>query len=164
MSNVSMRLMLEAGVHFGHQTRKWNPKMREYIFIARGGIHIIDLQKTMAAVGPETSAPGTDERDHPPHGPRPLRPGPSLLALRHRASAPGPPADLQRFSARWRFRRRSPAGGMAGGRGGRTFSRLKAEARVRAAFREALCGPRNGRRNRWRPLPSYGTRTMATRA
>ena len=49
---VTLKELLESGVHFGHQTRKWNPKMREYIFIARGGIHIIDLQKTMAHVGP----------------------------------------------------------------------------------------------------------------
>jgi len=46
-AKVTLKDLLEAGVHFGHQTRKWNPKMREYIFIARGGIHIIDLQKTM---------------------------------------------------------------------------------------------------------------------
>jgi small subunit ribosomal protein S2 len=46
-SQVTLKELLEAGVHFGHQTRKWNPKMRDYIFIARGGIHIIDLQKTM---------------------------------------------------------------------------------------------------------------------
>ena len=48
---VTLKDLLEAGVHFGHQTRKWNPKMREYIFIARGGIHIIDLQKTMKSLG-----------------------------------------------------------------------------------------------------------------
>ena len=47
MSNVSMRQMLEAGVHFGHQTRRWNPKMKPYIFGARNGIYIIDLQKTV---------------------------------------------------------------------------------------------------------------------
>jgi small subunit ribosomal protein S2 len=47
MANVGLRDLLEAGVHFGHQTRKWNPKMRPYIFIARGGIYIIDLQKTL---------------------------------------------------------------------------------------------------------------------
>ena len=40
-----MKELLEAGVHFGHQTRKWNPKMKEYIFGERNGIHIIDLQK-----------------------------------------------------------------------------------------------------------------------
>ena len=51
-AEVTLKELLESGVHFGHQTRKWNPKMREYIFIARGGIHIIDLQKTMAHVGP----------------------------------------------------------------------------------------------------------------
>ncbi len=47
MADVGLRDLLEAGVHFGHQTRKWNPKMRPYIFIARGGIYIIDLQKTL---------------------------------------------------------------------------------------------------------------------
>ncbi len=47
MSNVSMRLMLEAGVHFGHQTRFWNPMMSEYIFGSRNKIHIINLEKTL---------------------------------------------------------------------------------------------------------------------
>lgn len=46
MSVVSMKQLLEAGVHFGHQTRRWNPKMAEYIFTQRNGIYIIDLQKT----------------------------------------------------------------------------------------------------------------------
>lgn len=46
-AQVTLKDLLEAGVHFGHQTRKWNPQMRDYIFIARGGIHIIDLQKTL---------------------------------------------------------------------------------------------------------------------
>lgn len=45
--SVSMKQLLEAGVHFGHQTRRWNPKMKPYIFGARNGIHIIDLQKTV---------------------------------------------------------------------------------------------------------------------
>jgi len=44
---VSMKQLLEAGVHFGHQTRRWNPKMKPYIFIERNGIYIIDLQKTV---------------------------------------------------------------------------------------------------------------------
>lgn len=48
--NVGLKDLLEAGVHFGHQTRKWNPKMKPYIFIARGGIYIIDLQKTQRAL------------------------------------------------------------------------------------------------------------------
>mgnify|MGYP002566210389 CR=1 FL=1 len=48
MANVvSMKALLEAGVHFGHQTRRWNPKMKEYIFTERNGIYIIDLQKTV---------------------------------------------------------------------------------------------------------------------
>ena len=43
MSVISMKQLLEAGVHFGHQTRRWNPKMAEYIYTERNGIHIIDL-------------------------------------------------------------------------------------------------------------------------
>ncbi len=50
MSVISMKQLLEAGVHFGHQTRRWNPKMNEYIFTERNGIHIIDLQKTVGKV------------------------------------------------------------------------------------------------------------------
>ena len=48
MSSVTMKELLEAGVHFGHQTKKWNPKMKEYIFGERNGIYIIDLKKTLA--------------------------------------------------------------------------------------------------------------------
>ncbi len=47
MATVSMKQLLEAGVHFGHQTRRWNPKMAQYIFAERNGIYIIDLQKTV---------------------------------------------------------------------------------------------------------------------
>ena len=50
MSIISMKQLLEAGVHFGHQTRRWNPKMAEYIFTQRNGIYIIDLQKTVKKV------------------------------------------------------------------------------------------------------------------
>ena len=50
MSVVSMKQLLEAGVHFGHQTRRWNPKMAPYIFTERNGIHIIDLQKSVIKV------------------------------------------------------------------------------------------------------------------
>ncbi len=50
MSVISMKQLLEAGVHFGHQTRRWNPKMKEYIFTERNGIYIIDLQKTVRMV------------------------------------------------------------------------------------------------------------------
>ncbi len=50
MSVVSMKQLLEAGVHFGHQTRRWNPKMAPYIFTERNGIHIIDLQKSVVKV------------------------------------------------------------------------------------------------------------------
>ena len=47
MFEISIKQLLEAGVHFGHPTKKWNPKMAEYIFTMRNGIHIIDLQKTV---------------------------------------------------------------------------------------------------------------------
>jgi len=50
MAVVSMKQLLEAGVHFGHQTRRWNPKMSEYIFTERNGIHIVDLQKTVKKI------------------------------------------------------------------------------------------------------------------
>ena len=47
MFEISIKQLLEAGVHFGHPTKKWNPKMSEYIFTQRHGIHIVDLQKTV---------------------------------------------------------------------------------------------------------------------
>jgi small subunit ribosomal protein S2 len=55
MAVVSMKELLEAGVHFGHRTRRWNPKMRPYIFTERSGIHIIDLQQTMQRLNEYTS-------------------------------------------------------------------------------------------------------------
>jgi small subunit ribosomal protein S2 len=51
MAVVSMKALLETGVHFGHRTRRWNPKMKPYIFTERNGVHIIDLQQTIAALG-----------------------------------------------------------------------------------------------------------------
>ena len=50
MAVISMKQLLEAGVHFGHQTRRWNPKMAPYIFTERNGIYIIDLQKTVRKI------------------------------------------------------------------------------------------------------------------
>ena len=50
MAAITMRELLEAGVHFGHQTRRWNPKMRRFIFGERAGIYIIDLQQTLTLV------------------------------------------------------------------------------------------------------------------
>ena len=47
MSGIALKDLLEAGVHFGHQTKRWNPKMKKYIFGKRNGIYIIDLQKTL---------------------------------------------------------------------------------------------------------------------
>ena len=56
---LSIRALLEAGVHFGHQTRRWNPKMRPYIFTERNGIHIVDLRQTLEQI--ETEAPIVSE-------------------------------------------------------------------------------------------------------
>lgn len=50
MGVVQMKELLEAGVHFGHRSRRWHPKMRSYIFTERNGIHIIDLQQTMTSI------------------------------------------------------------------------------------------------------------------
>lgn len=50
MANVTVAELLEAGVHFGHQTKRWNPKMKKYIFAARNGIHIVDLAKTLTQI------------------------------------------------------------------------------------------------------------------
>ena len=50
MAVVSMKQLLEAGVHFGHQTRRWNPKMRRFIFGERNGIYIVDLHQTLARI------------------------------------------------------------------------------------------------------------------
>ena len=55
---VSMRELLEAGVHFGHQTRRWNPKMRRFIFTERSGIYIIDLTQTSEHERIASSLPG----------------------------------------------------------------------------------------------------------
>ena len=63
MSVVSMKQLLEAGVHFGHQTRRWNPKMAPYIFTERNGIYIIDLQKTPP---PPAAAPPPPPPPPPP--------------------------------------------------------------------------------------------------
>ena len=50
MAVVQMKALLETGVHFGHRTRRWNPKMKPFIFTERNGIHIIDLQQTLGAI------------------------------------------------------------------------------------------------------------------
>ena len=58
MSVISMKQLLEAGVHFGHQTRRWNPKMKRYIYTERDGIHIVDLQKSVGKVDEAYNAIG----------------------------------------------------------------------------------------------------------
>ena len=62
MSVISMKQLLEAGVHFGHQTRRWNPKMAPYIFTERNGIHIIDLQKSVVKVDEAYKARSEERR------------------------------------------------------------------------------------------------------
>jgi len=56
MANTTYKDLLDAGVHFGHLTRKWDPKMAPYIFMEKNGIHIIDLNKTLASLDAATSA------------------------------------------------------------------------------------------------------------
>ena len=56
MPVVTMKEMLDSGVHFGHQTRRWNPKMKRFIFTERNGIYIIDLQQTLSYVDRPTSS------------------------------------------------------------------------------------------------------------
>jgi small subunit ribosomal protein S2 len=51
MATISMKALLESGVHFGHRTNKWDPRMKPYIFTERNGIHIIDLQQTVKLLG-----------------------------------------------------------------------------------------------------------------
>ena len=60
MPQISMRQLLEAGVHFGHQTRRWDPRMRHYIFGARNGTHILDLD----LLEPAAEGPDDDDQDH----------------------------------------------------------------------------------------------------
>ena len=95
-TEVGIRELLEAGVHFGHQTRRWNPKMRRFIFGERGGIHIIDLQKTerllkqaqdFAANSPRAAAPSSSSAPRS----RPATP------IKEAASAAGMPYIDQRW-------------------------------------------------------------------
>src|SRR5262249_57703797 len=89
MPVVAMRDLLEAGVHFGHQTRRWNPKMRRFIFTERGGIYIIDLQQTSELLDEAHDfARNLAERNgtilfvgtnNQPHAPAPAQPGPAPL-------------------------------------------------------------------------------------
>ena len=77
MAVVSMKQLLEAGVHFGHQTRRWNPKMAPYIYTERNGIYIIDLQKTVKKLEEPitSSASWARRRDHPLRGHQEAGPG-----------------------------------------------------------------------------------------
>ena len=85
MAVVTMRQMLEAGVHFGHQTRRWNPKMKRFIFGERNGIYIIDLEQTL-----------TRDRDRLQLRPRPRRRRRHRPVRRHQEAGPGPDPQLRR--------------------------------------------------------------------
>jgi ribosomal protein S2 len=66
LAAIAMKELLEAGVHFGHQTKRWNPKMKEYIFGERNGIYIIDLGKTVKLFGkPRSSSPASRPKGGP---------------------------------------------------------------------------------------------------
>ena len=88
MAVVTMRQMLEAGVHFGHQTRRWNPKMKRFIFGERNGIYIIDLQQTLSR-----------DRDRVHVRPRPRRRRRHDAVRRHQEAGPGPGAAATPRSA-----------------------------------------------------------------
>ena len=78
MAVVSMKQLLEAGVHFGHQTRRWNPKMAPYIYTERNGIYIIDLQKTVKKLEEAYNFVrelGEKGEDHPLRGHQEAGPG-----------------------------------------------------------------------------------------
>ena len=96
---VTMSQLLEAGVHFGHQTSRWNPKMKPYIFGERNGIYIIDLQKTARAL-----------RARVPVRPRRCRQGRQRAVRRHQEAGPG--ADRRRPSARQPYVNERWLGGM----------------------------------------------------
>ena len=82
---VTMKQLLEAGVHFGHQTRRWNPKMKRFIFGERNGIYIIDLEQTLQA-----------DRDRLHLRPRHRRRRRHRAVHRHEEAGPGPGPDLRR--------------------------------------------------------------------
>ena len=65
MAVISMKQLLEAGVHFGHQTRRWNPKMKRFIHGERSGIHIVDLHQTLTHLEHHPSLEPEDEAFHP---------------------------------------------------------------------------------------------------
>ena len=85
MSIITIKQLLEAGVHFGHQTRRWNPKMQEYIFTERNGIYIIDLQKTVNKLNEAYDAMRRFAEDGRPV-PRSRQPRPSRKRLSAAAS------------------------------------------------------------------------------
>ncbi len=82
---TSLRTLLEAGVHFGHQTKRWNPKMKPYIFTERNGIHIIDLQQTVKQLEDAAQLRG---RSHRPRRQGPLRRHQEAGAGSRRATKP----------------------------------------------------------------------------
>ena len=89
MPEVGIRELLEAGVHFGHQTRRWNPKMRRFIHGERGGIYIIDLLQTERLLDPGA---GVRRRGRPPRRHRAVRRHQEAGPRRHQGRRRGAPA------------------------------------------------------------------------
>src|SRR3990167_9042853 len=87
MATVTMKELLEAGVHFGHQTKRWNPKMQKYIFGERNGIYIVDLQKTLKKFRGERRDPSVCGDQEAGAGDDPRGSGPLLHVPCQRALA-----------------------------------------------------------------------------
>ena len=150
MPSISMRQLLEAGVHFGHQTRRWNPKMRPFIFAERNGIHIIDLAQTAkrletalefvretVARGEVVLFVGTKKQAQEPLRPR----RPRRHALRQQALA-------RRHASRTSSRSRSGSGSWTSSRRDRgRRSRSLPEEGGREAHRGAQAPPGDARRH-----------------
>ena len=135
MAVVTMRQLLEAGVHFGHQTRRWNPKMRRYILGERNGIYLIDLRKTLDGIDSAYAlrpGPGRRRRHHPVRRDQEADPGPGGRVRRGLRDALCQPALARRHADQLLHRvgageAHAGAPGHAGGR------RLRRHAQERGA-------------------------------
>ena len=155
MAVVSMRQLLEAGVHFGHQTRRWNPKMKRFILGERNGIYLIDLRKTLIGVESAYSyrpRPGRRRRDHPLRRDQEADPGPGGRVRRGLRHALRQPALAGRHADQLRHRvgpgqAHAGAADHAGGR------RLRGHAQARGAAAHPRA--REARAATWAASPTW---------
>ena len=186
MPSVSMRQLLEAGVHFGHQTRRWNPKMRPYIFAERNGIHIIDLAQTVTGLDDRARVRARDRRPrrhdpvrrHEEAGPGADRRGgdagrdavrqPALAGrhadqLRHHPKAAGPARPARGTPAERRVRAAFQEGSQPADRRDDTSSSARWAACARCAACRAPCSSstRSASTSRWSRRASSRSRSSA---